>query len=99
MPSRSLVISSADPGDVLVAALSGRALAAAAARAGLRPIVLDLFCDVDTRALAPRSQRLPGSLAAIAWAARQRAAIVRVHDVAATRAFLDVWDAIEGHRA
>lgn len=54
------------------------------------------FIGSITGAAVP--QRLPGSLAAVAWAARQKAAIVRVHDVAATRAFLDVWDAIEGHR-
>jgi len=41
------------------------------------------------------ADRLPGSLAAAAWAARHRAAMVRVHDVAATRQFLDVWHAID----
>lgn len=43
---------------------------------------------------APVDQRLPGSLAAAGWAARHGAAILRVHDVAATRQFLDVWCAI-----
>jgi dihydropteroate synthase len=38
--------------------------------------------------------RLPGSLAAVAWAAANRAAIVRVHDVAETVQFLDVWQSI-----
>lgn len=47
---------------------------------------------------APAAERLPGSLAAVAWAATLGAAIVRVHDVAATRAFLDVWTAIGDHR-
>lgn len=42
--------------------------------------------------------RLPGSLAAAAWAARHRAAIVRVHDVAETVQFLEVWRAIETSR-
>ncbi len=37
---------------VLIAAQSGRALAAAARRAGLRPYVADLFGDEDARALA-----------------------------------------------
>ena len=37
---------------ILIAAQSGRALAQAARRAGLRPYVLDLFGDADTRALA-----------------------------------------------
>ncbi|HEY0510809.1 MAG TPA: dihydropteroate synthase [Thermoanaerobaculia bacterium] len=41
-------------------------------------------------------QRLGGSLAAVAWAASQGAAIVRVHDVAETAQFLDVWYAIAG---
>lgn len=42
------------------------------------------------------SERLGGSLAAVAWAARSPipAAIVRVHDVAETVQFLDVWEAL-----
>ena len=40
--------------------------------------------------------RLPGSLAAAAAAARGGAALLRVHDVAATRQFLAVLDAIDG---
>jgi dihydropteroate synthase len=44
-------------------------------------------------AAAP-AQRLGGSLAAAAWGAALGAAIVRVHDVAATVQFLDVWRAI-----
>ncbi len=36
------------------------------------------------------ADRLGGSLAAVAWAARQGATIVRVHDVAATRQFLEL---------
>jgi predicted ATP-grasp superfamily ATP-dependent carboligase len=47
---------------VLVAALSGRALAAAAHRAGDRVVVLDLFADRDTATLAERSLRLPSAL-------------------------------------
>jgi dihydropteroate synthase len=38
--------------------------------------------------------RLAGSLAAVAWAARGGAALVRVHDVAETVRFLRVWEAI-----
>ncbi|GLK84885.1 ATP-grasp domain-containing protein [Ancylobacter defluvii] len=38
--------------DIVVAALSARALAAAARRAGLEPLVIDLFGDEDTRTLA-----------------------------------------------
>ena len=44
---------------------------------------------------ASPSDRLGGSLAAAAFAARGRASIVRVHDVAATRAFLAMARAIE----
>jgi predicted ATP-grasp superfamily ATP-dependent carboligase len=47
---------------VLIAAQSGRALAAAARRAGYAPLVADLFGDDDTRALASRTARLPGSI-------------------------------------
>lgn len=43
---------------------------------------------------APPAERLPGSLAAAAWAARHGAAIVRVHDVAATVQYLAVDAAI-----
>jgi dihydropteroate synthase len=39
--------------------------------------------------------RLPGSLAAAGWAAAGGAAMLRVHDVAATRQFLAVWRAVE----
>ncbi|MDX2000207.1 MAG: dihydropteroate synthase [Thermoanaerobaculia bacterium] len=42
----------------------------------------------------PPAERLEGSLAAAAWAAQGGAAILRVHDVAATRRFLEVWAAI-----
>ena len=38
--------------------------------------------------------RLGGSLAAVAWAAALPAAVVRVHDVAETVQFLDVWYAV-----
>ncbi len=44
---------------VLVAALSGRALAASARRAGFDPLVVDAFGDEDTRAIAARYQGLP----------------------------------------
>src|SRR6185436_2949452 len=43
---------------------------------------------------APPEGRLPGSLAAAAWAAAGGAALVRVHDVAATMQFLGAWRAI-----
>ncbi|BAQ46423.1 MULTISPECIES: ATP-grasp domain-containing protein [Methylobacterium] len=49
---------------ILIAAQSGRALAAAARRAGYRPFVADLFGDDDTRALAAGYRRVPGRLGA-----------------------------------
>ena len=49
-------------GFLLIAAISGRALAAAARRAGYRPLVADLFCDTDTVAIAERTMKLPGDL-------------------------------------
>jgi predicted ATP-grasp superfamily ATP-dependent carboligase len=45
---------------VLIAAQSGRALAQAARRAGLRPYVADLFGDEDTLALAVACRVMPG---------------------------------------
>ncbi len=44
---------------------------------------------------APPEARLGGSLAAAAWAARLGASILRVHDVADTVQFLEVWNAID----
>ena len=43
-------------------------------------------------------ERLPGSLAAVAWAAARSAAVVRVHEVAETVQFLAVWRAIASER-
>jgi predicted ATP-grasp superfamily ATP-dependent carboligase len=48
---------------ILIAAISGRALAAAARRTGAEIIVADFFGDLDARRLAPWL-RLPGRLAA-----------------------------------
>ena len=47
---------------LLIAAISGRSLAAAARRAGFRPLVADLFNDADTLALAERAIKLAGTL-------------------------------------
>jgi uncharacterized protein len=44
----------------LIVALSGRALAASAQRAGLPVCVIDLFNDADTRRYAERCVRVPG---------------------------------------
>ena len=49
---------------VLIAAQSGRALAQAARRAGLRPFVLDLFGDADTLAAAEAHRTMPGRFGA-----------------------------------
>ena len=45
---------------------------------------------------AATDDRLAGSVTAALWAARQGAAILRVHDVAATRDALAVWRQLEG---
>jgi dihydropteroate synthase len=44
------------------------------------------------------ANRLAGSLAAVAWAAQQGAAVVRVHDVAETVQLLAVWQALAGEK-
>lgn len=64
MPSRlpATLPAEADAPAVLIAALSGRALAASARRAGYAPLVADLFDDLDTRELALASVRVRGSL-------------------------------------
>jgi dihydropteroate synthase len=41
-------------------------------------------------------ERLAGSIGAALWAAAHGAAILRVHDVAATRDALEVWRRFEG---
>ncbi|WP_246472706.1 ATP-grasp domain-containing protein [Azospirillum tabaci] len=58
-PARSPAKSPGDGPDIVVAALSARALAAAARRAGHRPAAIDLFADLDTRRLADPCLRLP----------------------------------------
>lgn len=55
-------MSGSDRGRLLIAATSGRALAAAAVRDGHEPIVIDLFGDLDTRALARTVMICPGSI-------------------------------------
>ena len=45
---------------------------------------------------APAPERLPGSLAAALAGVAQGVAVVRVHDVAATRQALRVWQALRG---
>lgn len=50
------------PEYVLIAAISGRALAQAARADGFAPLVADLFGDDDTHAVAASVERLPGPL-------------------------------------
>lgn len=52
-----------EPAGYLLAALSGRALALAASRAGRRAYVLDLFGDSDMRSHVAASRVVPGGLA------------------------------------
>lgn len=54
---------SAEPPSLLVAAFSGRALAASARRAGFAPLVADAFGDVDTRQIAGGVEVLPDAFA------------------------------------
>ncbi|HTS88433.1 MAG TPA: ATP-grasp domain-containing protein [Gemmatimonadales bacterium] len=56
-------VAAADPRPLLIAAVSGRALAASAARAGRAALVLDLFGDRDTRSVALESRvvSVPGA--------------------------------------
>ena len=64
-----------------------------------RPLLLgasrkSFIARASSKPGAPPDRRLGGSLAAVAWAALQGAAIVRVHDVAETAQFLDLWYAL-----
>ena len=54
-----------------------------------RKKLIDHICDVPN----PKD-RVPGSLAAALAGAAQGAQIIRVHDVAATRQALAVWEAV-----
>lgn len=69
------------------------------ALARLAPVLVGLSRKSMIGAMTGRAaaaDRLAGSLAAALWAARQGAAILRVHDVAATRDALAVWRQLEG---
>ncbi|WP_207478754.1 ATP-grasp domain-containing protein [Arenibaculum pallidiluteum] len=63
------------PASMLVVALSARALAAAARRAGFAPVAIDLFGDLDTCALAVPAFRVEGDGAAF-----RRDALLRILD-------------------
>ncbi|MEZ5828908.1 MAG: ATP-grasp domain-containing protein [Hyphomicrobiales bacterium] len=61
-------------GTLLIAAISGRALARAAADAGLDALVADFFADTDTHAIAVAYRKLPGALSrGFQWASLARA--------------------------
>jgi predicted ATP-grasp superfamily ATP-dependent carboligase len=47
---------------VLIAAISGRALARAAAEAGYTPLVADFFADLDAHELAHACRKMPGAI-------------------------------------
>jgi predicted ATP-grasp superfamily ATP-dependent carboligase len=49
-------------GSLLIAAISGRALARAAVEAGYEPLVADFFADADTQSLASACRKLPGDI-------------------------------------
>ena len=51
-----------EPRSLLIAAISGRQLAASARRAGLTPLVADFFADADTQKLAHACYKLPGDI-------------------------------------
>ena len=63
---------------VLIASLSGRALAQAAVRSRYRPLVADLFADLDTCRLAEAVGRVEGSIEEGFDAASLRAALRRL---------------------
>ncbi|MDJ0513220.1 MAG: ATP-grasp domain-containing protein, partial [Methyloceanibacter sp.] len=50
-------------GSLLIAAVSGRALARAAVDAGYTPLVADFFADLDTQALSGCAREVPGDIA------------------------------------
>jgi dihydropteroate synthase len=67
--------------------------------AALAPVLVGFSRKAMIGALTGRAaaeDRLVGSVAAALWAARQGAAILRVHDVAATRDALAVWRQLDG---
>jgi len=71
-------------------AILGRPLLVGASRKSFLARVI----EASGRPAPPPAARLAGSLAAAAWAAGHGAAMVRVHDVAATVQLLAVWRAI-----
>jgi len=62
-----------EPASLLIAAVSGRALAQAALRAGLQPLVADFFADADTQSLAHACRKLDDLARGFRWASLRRA--------------------------
>src|ERR1700731_2980011 len=62
MPSVSRVRSAETGAAILIAASSGRALAASARRAGYRPLVADFFDDSDTRGFCAANRLIEGGI-------------------------------------
>jgi predicted ATP-grasp superfamily ATP-dependent carboligase len=54
-------------GSLLIASVSGRALAQAARRAGFVPLVADFFADADTQEAAHACRKLPGIKSGFRW--------------------------------
>lgn len=54
-------------GSLLIASVSGRALAEAARRAGFVPLVADFFADADTQEAAHACRKLPGIKSGFRW--------------------------------
>lgn len=66
--------SPADRPALLIAAISGRAIAQSARRAGFIPLVADFFADLDTQEAAHACRKLDGDIArGIEWPALSRA--------------------------
>jgi dihydropteroate synthase len=63
-----------------------------------RPLLLAVSRKDFVGALIRRGplERLPGTLAALAFGVRSGAQVLRVHDVAAAADFLTVWEALDG---
>jgi predicted ATP-grasp superfamily ATP-dependent carboligase len=64
----------ADPSSLLIAAISGRAIAQSARRAGFMPLVADFFADVDTQQAGHACHKLDGDIArGMQWESLSRA--------------------------
>jgi uncharacterized protein len=69
-----------EPRALLIAAVSGRALAEAARRAGLVPLVADFFADADTQAAAHACRKLPDLKRGLRWRNLEPALAALAHE-------------------